>query len=76
VEEQQAAAADAGLNKRQRRAAKRAEEERVRAAELRQLRDPAPQSQLDFERLVRGQVQITGWILNPAGPRTAVPARY
>lgn len=52
VEQQAAAAAAAGPNKRQRRAAKREEEERVRAAELRQLKDPAPQSKLDFERLV------------------------
>lgn len=41
------------LTKRQRKRAKQAEEERVRAAEQRQLAHPAPQSTLEFERLVR-----------------------
>ena len=46
-------AAAAAPTKRQRRRAKADEEERVRAAELRQLSNPQPQSALDFERLVR-----------------------
>ena len=41
------------LTKRQRKRAKQAEEERIRAAEQRQLEQPAPQSVLEFERLVR-----------------------
>lgn len=41
------------LTKRQRKRAKQAEEERIRAAEQRQLEHPAPQSVLEFERLVR-----------------------
>lgn len=40
------------LTKRQRRRAKVEEEARVRAAELRQLQAPAPQSATDFEKLV------------------------
>ena len=40
------------LTKRQRKRAKQLEEERLRMAEQRQLADPAPQSALEFERLV------------------------
>ena len=46
-------AADRALTKRQRRRQKAEEEERVRAAELRQLQQPPPESEVDFERLVR-----------------------
>lgn len=45
---------EAPLTKRQRKRLKQAEEERVRAAELRQLNQPAPESAGDFERLVSG----------------------
>ena len=52
-------AAAAAPTKRQRKRAQADEEERVRAAELRQLSNPAPQSALDFERLVR----LPSWVL-------------
>ena len=40
------------LTKRQRKRAKQLEEERIRTAEQRQLSQPAPESALEFERLV------------------------
>ena len=40
------------LTKRQRKRAKQLEEDRIRAAEQRQLQQPSPQSVLDYERLV------------------------
>ena len=46
------AAGEQTLTKRQRRRLKAEEEERVRAAELRQLRQPPPESEVDFEALV------------------------
>lgn len=46
-------AADKALTKRQRRRLKAVEEERIRAAEARQLQQPPPESEVDFERLVR-----------------------
>ncbi|BDA47226.1 probable protein RRP5 homolog [Coccomyxa sp. Obi] len=45
-------AADRALTKRQRRRLKAEEEERIRAAEARQLQQPLPESEVDFERLV------------------------
>ena len=47
------AAADVPLTKRQRKRQKAEQEARLRAAELRQLEAPAPQSAADFEKLVR-----------------------
>ena len=47
------------LTKRQRRRAKQLEEERIRAAEQRQLQQPGPQSVLDYERLVRPKGDAT-----------------
>ncbi len=44
---------DKALTKRQRRRLKAEEEERIRAAEARQLQQPPPESEVDFERLVR-----------------------
>ena len=46
------------LTKRQRKRAKESEEERIRAAERRQLEHPAPQSVLEFERLVRSPLLL------------------
>jgi hypothetical protein len=50
--------APAPPTKRQRRRAKAEEEARVRAAELRQLAAPAPQSAADFEKLVRAALPL------------------
>lgn len=47
------AAEEAPLTKRQRKRQKAEQEARLRAAELRQLEAPAPQSAADFEKLVR-----------------------
>ena len=52
------AAAEAPLTKRQRKRQKLEQEARLRAAELRQLEAPAPQSAADFEKLVRAHLHL------------------
>ena len=53
-------AGERALTKRQRRRLKAEEEERVRAAELRQLQQLPPESEVDFERLV-SQLASLDW---------------